>query len=126
MRRVAHLLLLSLLVIGAAACGSSSSPADAPAIHATWSWSGTATSCASIAGATQVSIIATVTGTATAYDQAFPCAAGQGTLPLPSAGSYTVVLSLLNGAAQALDQSTPQTVSVTGTTEVATSFDGVL
>jgi len=84
-----------------------------------------ATSCASIAGATQVSILATATGTATALEKVVPCAAGQGTLSLPGAGSYVVVLSLENAMSAAIDASVPQTVNVTGTAEISTSFDGI-
>lgn len=124
MSLVSRSVSLSLLLTALAACGSST-PDPKPAIHATWTWSGMATSCASIAGATQVMIIATASGSGTGYDASIPCAAGQGTLQLPSAGSYVVVLSLANAMGAAIDSSAPQTVSVTGTTEVSTSFDGI-
>jgi len=126
MPQVSRPVSLSILLISLAACGSSTpDPAPTPAIHATWTWSGMATSCASIAGATEVSILATSAGTATGYEKVVPCAAGQGTLSLPSAGTYIVVLSLNNAMSLSIDASAAQMVNVTGTAEVSASFDGI-
>jgi hypothetical protein len=126
MPQVSRTVSLSILLITLAACGSSTpDAAPTPAIHATWTWSGMATSCASIAGATQVSILATAAGTSTLYAKVVPCAAGQGTLSLPSAGTYIVVLSLDDAMSASIDASAAQMVNVTGTSEVTTSFDGI-
>ena len=113
-------MLLAAAMLGG--CGSSSTPIPGPQIDATWTWIPPATRCADIVGATQVSILATLTATATAYEQLVPCSANAGTLILPVTGTYVVVLSLLDGTGAAIEASVPVTLDVLGPVGVTTAF----
>jgi hypothetical protein len=103
-------------------CGSDNSTTQGPQINATWTWTPPATKCADIVGATQVSILATLSPSMTAYEGLVACSANAGTLLLPVTGTYVVVLSLLDGSGAALESSVPVTLDVLGPVGVTTAF----
>ena len=110
---------------GSATPTSTPTPVPTPGITAHWVVN-KAGGCGAVPGAASISILATLQGTASAYQGTAPClgttSAGIIAVVVPSSGTYSVIGSLLNSGAASIADSAVQSVAVSGAASINVSI----